>query len=42
MVPHESDLQRAADLLNGGKRVAMLIGQGAMHAREEVIEVAEE
>src|SRR4029077_17843236 len=32
VVPHQDDLRRAADVLNSGKRVAMLIGQGAMHA----------
>jgi pyruvate dehydrogenase (quinone) len=41
VVPHRDDLQRAADVLNSGKRVAMLIGQGAMHAANEVIDVAE-
>src|SRR5438132_7082540 len=41
VIPHEDDLRRAADVLNAGKRVAMLIGQGAMHASEEVINVAE-
>src|SRR5437867_5111184 len=41
IVPHQDDLRRAANVLNTGKRVAMLIGQGAMHAADEVIEVAE-
>jgi pyruvate dehydrogenase (quinone) len=41
IVPHQDDLRRAANILNAGKRVAMLIGQGAMHAADEVIEVAE-
>ena len=41
VVPHQDDLRRAADVLNSGKRVAMLVGQGAMHASKEVIEVAE-
>ena len=31
----------AAELLNGGERVAMLVGQGALGATDEVIEVAE-
>ncbi len=39
--PKQPDLQRAAEILNQGKRVAMLIGQGAMHAADEVVEVAE-
>jgi pyruvate dehydrogenase (quinone) len=41
VIPTDADLQRAADVLNEGRRVAMLIGQGALHAADEVIEVAE-
>jgi pyruvate dehydrogenase (quinone) len=41
IVPSENDLRKAADLLNAGERVALLIGAGAMHAAGEVIEVAE-
>jgi pyruvate dehydrogenase (quinone) len=41
LVPYESDLRMAAELLNGGERVAMLVGQGALEATDEVIEVAE-
>ena len=41
VVPHEGDLRMAAELLNGGERVAMLVGQGALDATDEVIEVAE-
>ncbi len=41
VVPHEEDLRRAADVLNAGERVAMLVGQGALHATDEVLEVAE-
>jgi pyruvate dehydrogenase (quinone) len=41
VVPHEHDLRRAAEVLNAGERVAMLVGQGALHATDEVIEVAE-
>ncbi|MBV8053710.1 MAG: thiamine pyrophosphate-requiring protein, partial [Deltaproteobacteria bacterium] len=33
--------QRAADLLNAGEKVAMLVGAGALHASDEVCEVAE-
>ncbi|HEY0338697.1 MAG TPA: thiamine pyrophosphate-requiring protein, partial [Burkholderiales bacterium] len=40
-VPHEADLVRAADVLNAGGRVAMLAGAGALHATDEIIEVAE-
>jgi len=40
-VPRGSDLREAAQILNQGERVAMLIGQGAIGAAEEVTEVAE-
>ena len=39
--PKDTDLQRAADILNSGQKVAMLVGVGAKHATDEVIEVAE-
>src|SRR4051794_24467985 len=41
VVPDQPDLQRAAEILNAGERVAMLVGQGALHASREVTEVAE-
>ena len=41
IVPEPCDLARAADVLNAGKRVAMLVGAGALHATDEVIAVAE-
>jgi pyruvate dehydrogenase (quinone) len=41
IVPREEDLDRAADVLNEGKKVAMLVGAGALHAAEEVMEAAE-
>src|SRR5581483_6534617 len=37
--PGADDLRRAADVLNAGRKVAMLVGAGALHATEEVIEV---
>ena len=40
MVPAEQDLRRAADILNSGKRPALLIGAGAKDASDEVIEIA--
>ncbi len=40
-VPPDSELQRAAALLNAGEKVAMLIGQGSRGAAAEVIEVAD-
>jgi pyruvate dehydrogenase (quinone) len=39
--PAESDLRRAADVLNAGEKVAIMIGQGARGAAAEVVEVAE-
>jgi pyruvate dehydrogenase (quinone) len=41
IVPQDTDLRRAADLLNQGKKVAMLVGAGALGATDEVMEVAE-
>jgi len=41
IVPHAADLQRAADVLNAGKRVAILIGAGAANAAEQVVSVAD-
>lgn len=41
IIPHEEDIQRAAAFLNEGKKVAMLVGAGALHASEEVMQVAE-
>src|SRR6185295_3337927 len=38
VVPHDADLRRAADILNAGERVAILVGQGALGAGDEVIE----
>ncbi len=40
-LPAESDLQAAADLLNAGQKVAMLVGAGALDATDEVIAVAD-
>src|ERR671937_3237202 len=41
VVPQQQDLQRAADILNQGEKVAMLIGQGAADAADEVVETAD-
>jgi len=41
ITPPEAQLSRAAEVLNAGERVAMLIGAGALHAADEVIEVAD-
>jgi pyruvate dehydrogenase (quinone) len=40
-VPDDGELRRAADVLNAGRKVAILIGQGAAGAQAEVIETAE-
>ncbi len=41
ITPCEDQLQKAAEILNEGKKVAMLIGAGALHAAEEVKQVAD-
>ncbi|TML29808.1 MAG: thiamine pyrophosphate-requiring protein [Actinobacteria bacterium] len=41
VVPSEGQLQQAAEILNAGEKVAMLVGQGALGASDEVVEVAE-
>ncbi|WP_410016576.1 thiamine pyrophosphate-requiring protein [Sodalis sp. C49] len=40
VVPYPADLQRAADVLNAGKKVAILIGAGARAAAVEVVQAA--
>lgn len=40
IVPYEDDLRRAADVLNAGSKVAILIGAGARNAAVEVVQVA--
>src|SRR5512133_1264695 len=40
-VPSDADLRRAADVLNAGEKVAMLVGQGARQAVKEVTTVAD-
>ena len=41
IIPPESELQKAADILNDGRKVAILIGAGALGAAEEVKQVAD-
>lgn len=41
IIPAANDLQKAAEILNEGKKVAILIGAGAAGAPEEVIKVAD-
>ena len=40
-LPDDAVLRAAADVLNSGKKVAMLVGAGALNATDEVIAVAE-
>ena len=41
LIPQQHDLQRAADVLNAGTKVAMLIGAGAVDAHDILIAVAD-
>src|SRR4051812_32415556 len=41
VVPRPSELERAAAVLNGGERVAMLVGQGAKGCAAEIEQVAD-
>ncbi len=41
MMPNEDVLRQAAAVLNAGRKVAMLVGAGALHATDEVIAVAD-
>jgi pyruvate dehydrogenase (quinone) len=40
-MPSAEDLQRLADFLNDGKKIAILAGAGALHARDELLAAAE-
>ena len=40
-LPHEGDLAQAADVLNGGKRIAILAGRGALGAGPELEQAAD-
>ena len=39
--PSDQDLERIAELLNSGEKIAILAGAGALHAREELLALAE-
>ena len=41
LVPPDSDMERAAYILNSGKRVAVLVGRGALKATDELEVLAE-
>ncbi len=40
-LPVESELRDAASILNAGKKIAILAGQGALHAGDELEQIAE-
>jgi len=40
-LPADESLRRAADILNAGKRVAILAGRGALHATDELEQLAD-
>jgi pyruvate dehydrogenase (quinone)/pyruvate oxidase len=40
--PNADDILRAAEILNSGNKVAILAGQGALHATDELEQVAEQ
>ncbi|MDQ6760930.1 MAG: thiamine pyrophosphate-binding protein [Acidobacteriota bacterium] len=40
-LPNEYDLRRAAGILNAGRKIAILAGQGALHATDELEHAAE-
>jgi pyruvate dehydrogenase (quinone) len=39
--PSDAELARAAEALNAGSKVAMLVGAGALHATREIVDVAD-
>jgi len=41
IIPHDAELDRAAEILNRGEKVAILIGQGAAGAADEVVQTAD-
>jgi pyruvate dehydrogenase (quinone) len=40
-IPSSKDLRRAVEILNQGKKIAILAGRGALHATEELEQLAE-
>jgi pyruvate dehydrogenase (quinone) len=41
IVPHDRELDRAAEVLNDGSKVAILVGQGAAGAADELVQAAD-
>jgi pyruvate dehydrogenase (quinone) len=40
-LPHEDLLRQAADIINNGKKIAILAGRGCLSARDEILHLAE-
>jgi len=40
-LPYEDDLKRAAEILNAGRKIVILAGRGALHATDELLEIAD-
>jgi pyruvate dehydrogenase (quinone) len=40
-LPADEELRRAAEVLNSGQKIAILVGRGALHATDELEQVAE-
>lgn len=40
ITPPADEIKKAAEILNSGKKVAIMVGQGAMDATDEILEVA--
>lgn len=40
-LPKREEFQAAADIINAGKKIAILAGRGAVHARQELLELAD-
>lgn len=41
MIPPQNELRKAAEILNEGEKVAILVGAGAADAADEVVEAAD-
>src|SRR5437763_12013828 len=41
IVPQQADLKRAAEILDAGEKVAILVGRGALGAHEQVMQIAD-
>nr|WP_321182439.1 hypothetical protein [Mycobacterium kansasii] len=41
VIPPKSELEKAAQILNSGDKVAIVVGQGAAEAADEVVQAAE-